>query len=1464
MKKNKIFMFLLALLLLFTLVGCKEKDNNKDNNNDNPQQDPVKTVTSIASVLTTGKNNDEVCVEGTVYGIISNGFYVADSNEGRIFVVMGDNWTATCKVGDKVHIEGKFGYTSNFPQLKNVSKLEVLSSNNETVAKTEGAIPAIKALKASDRTGAYGNVYTFVATIGKNAAGIITLKDDENNIVSVYEKSNVAALESKMDTRVTLTVIVHNYTEGWNVSFAGTEADIIDTALSFAALKEIALAHIAEVVPQNVFGKLELPTEHKTISYLKYSWAVETENDYISISNNKATVNADDADHEVTLKVTITDGKESETVDYKVVSKALTERTVAELFNGELVFNYSTVIVRALVMGKARNQSESIRSLIVKDMNGTETITFDFNPASDDKPNVLSLTSDEFKNAKVGDEILVMGELRNGDDDRVCVTNITKLTVVSSDNVVDYGFDDAYVLDSKEAYDELGKNYKAYANKLVKFVNPYVNYSTNSKPAATNWLWLAGDKTNMGAGYGNPGQTRRFAFLLACQDENLGGTQWRDAFEFPFANQESQQFDLTCYAYCMYVSDTYLAFIMVDSNFFIASDKMKVELAISATMPASIEKGTIELLTSHELVDGDITWTSDNAAIDAATGVVTEVPTSVTVTLTASYTINGEQYQSEYKVEVMAETPLTIAEVLASEADRQVKTEGIIVGYVGDGNSTASRLGVIIMDPVTKDLVMVDGISSLGGEYGAYKDSEGTLLAIGDKILVKGTYYVDSAAIGSSGPAQTGRHHIEITSNDLVLKTAENCEIVFGDAVVVDSNEDLTEIAANISNYFGKLIKFVGTKDSPIYLGGSSSNDPFNIKVFMYNAVDNNGTKYSGYTFALKNDVNTPNGGSADWYKDLFGFTGPFVAPNASNPAIAWVGELYVVVGYNTSTYFQMSVVNYENCKGTQYLSPEAIGKYLVNGLPSKVASGAWEVALPATHELVEGAITWSTESTLIDLTNNKVGYADEDTEVTITGKYSVDSVEYTVEYKVTVEKSTTKAEVEAVLATGIPTEIFGGAMEFTLAETAEGATDIAWASNSEVIDLTNKQVSDVTEDTEVKLTATYTFRGESTTFEVTITVKVKTISEDDIEAIKAQIATLVGATDGKVTVDGSDAGSMTLPATALGAALTWTSSDEDVITNAGAYAKQYFAKVATLTASFSSGSIDFEVTITPAEHDTVSDVYGATEETTVDVLYAVLIGFTGKSSLTQDGAVRYAYISDGKNYFIVDGNGLAGNLSSNSYKLYADDTALAVGDELVILNSIVKGNKITLTEETTVLVGGKVDVNAEGWFDPQVITKTITNDEELATLVASSTTNGLYKVVATEENPIYFNGHNSSTKEKCLLMFYYLTEEELAVEAKNSCAIMKEEMPYFIGSSFNPTALNIGEKWLSDNFYNGGEMTKGILYNATSCPKETYKFTGTFYFMLQYKYTNGSSSCYILTEILLPGLDLTQVQPAE
>ncbi len=986
--KKLCLLFGLALISIFVVACDKEKESD---------------ATPIIDVLNQGKNNDSVTIEGVVYGVLTNGFYVADSAQGKIFVIMGSEWTKNVSNGDKVKIKGQFSYVANFPQIKNVEEVTPLSSGNESfVSVINSSVTEINALDATAKTGNYANLYQITGIISKTTAGVYQIADDEGNKLFINDGSAVDALEAKLNQRVKLSVITHKISVSdnvWIVSFTGSASDIVDDKLTFASIKESALTYINSVVPSEIYGALELPTAHPTQSYITISWDVVA-NDYVSIDTitGLVTVNIDSVDHEITLKLTISDGTESETMDYVITSKAIVERSVAELFSDTPKVEMSVVIIRGLVVGIARNQSESIRSYIVKDMNTQETITVDFGKTGD---KLILSTDEQYKEVEVGDEILVTGKFRIAS--RTTIMDVTQLQVVSKDNSYSHDYQNALTLDGATGYLELANNYDAYANKLVKFVNPFMNYSTSSTPSATNWVRLGYDAISGDAGHGTGTNIHYFAFLIAAQNESLGSDIWHTMYDIPFYNAGAKQFDVTIYAYVLYVSETYFAFVIPDWDCYQVSGVDAISVALSRSLPTTIENGTINLLTTHELVEGNVTWTSsDDNVINSLTGKVTEVSENTEVTLTTTFKYQGTTYTRDYKVSVLKAEAMSVTELLASGTDSQaVKVRGTIIGYVSDGNTVDTRLGVVILDNETGKTVLVNGLSSLGGTYGAYLDSAGNLLTIGDEILVVGTYYLNTAAIGT-GPEQTGRNYIEVTADNTITLLGKTETINYQNALVVTNQTEMQALADNL--IYGAIIKLVGTEENPLFLGGSSSKLPFNIKLF-YNkeAVDNNGTKYNGKIFSLKSDTNEVNAGS-EWYNTMFSIPTAFVGPSETVPSILVTGDLYVVLGYTTGTYYQMSIVNSQNCTMSRILTYEQLTELFARTLSSSVVSQSTDFSLPTTHSKVAGPITWTSENnTLIDPATWTIGIVTANTDVKLTASFTYDGAVRAYEHTVTV-----------------------------------------------------------------------------------------------------------------------------------------------------------------------------------------------------------------------------------------------------------------------------------------------------------------------------------------------------------------------------------------------------------------------------------------------------------------------------
>ena len=901
---RKFLSLLFVVLVAFVAVGCdRDKKPNDDNNKDTFKATKIKTV------LTTAQNNSEVKVQGVVFGVVNNGFYVADGNDSRIFVLTGASPAVQVSVGDEVQISGKFNVASNFPQIRDVEITVVAEDQMADVEVEETTVEAISKLSPTDRVNSYAKLVKVEAMLSVNAAKMLTLTDQNGNYIVVAPASNVSELEKYLDKSIILTVVTHNFlvTENtWSVSFIGGQNDVVEKPYNFEDIINTALEDLNARVPKEVYGILELPTNHPVLPIIKYSWTVE-ENDYLSIDQNgKVTINLDTEDQEITLKVKITDGQNEETKEFKIISKAIVERSVSDLLNNLPELSMSYVHVKGLVVGIARNQSLSLRSYVIQDPETKETTTIDFSNSG----RYILNNSEEFNLVNVGDMISVKAQYRS--TGRPTIMNPREIAILSRNNEYTHDFEDAYVLNDLESYEYFGLNYEEFNNKLVKFENPFLNFSTSSTPADTNWVVLSPDEYTGLIGFGTQGVKRRLAFLIAAQNESLGDNTWYSLFDVGYVNEPGKQVEGSFYAYALYVSDSYIAFLIPDWSCWVFGG-LTIERDIRAAIPNAVEDGTINLLKGHDLLTGNITWKSSHpGVINPMTGVVTPVQELTVVTLVAEYEYDGQTQTIEIQVSVNPSTPLTVSDLLELNPNEvNVRVRGVIAGFSHDGNNRPERFGFILLDNETGKTILTTNIPAVNSlsEYPNFYDSDGNLLAIGDEIVLDGIYYTDTGKIGS-GPDQTNRHHVLLSGSSTIKRLSTNNPLNFDfeNAIVIDSHEAQQAFADNLQ--YGVLLKFVGTEETPFYIGGSTSTagNPLNVKIFFNKATNNDETKYNGQTFSLKSNVNAPIAGD-NWMEEFFGITENFVGPTSSNPAIPIVGEMYVVVTYRTATYYQMTIV---------------------------------------------------------------------------------------------------------------------------------------------------------------------------------------------------------------------------------------------------------------------------------------------------------------------------------------------------------------------------------------------------------------------------------------------------------------------------------------------------------------------------------------------------------------------------
>ena len=596
---------LLALLVgVLALSGCVNPNTSTPNNESTPSESTPEQkfeAVSIDVVKSSYKNNQEAQVEGVVYGVTTNGFFVADSATAGIFVNMGDNWNATVKIGSKVQVDAKYSLVSGYCMLKQATVTVVAENETVPVVAAEKEFSFVNDLVASP-TGDYGMLVKLVGTLSQDGANYV-LTDDEGNTLG-FASVSAAHLATFAGHRITLEAIAYKTdTAGkWQLVFAGDESDIVDSTLSFADYVELAKKELAGLIPATCTGNLKLPAAHAVDSSLTYTWAVKSGTS-ITIVENQAVVVPPADDEEVVLTVTITRGENFETADYTITSKAVVEKTVAQ-FMGELPLSGDMVKVNGVVVAMGRNQGStaepyaaSKRYIVVQDKTTTDAVPVNYYYGEADRA---------FEGLSVGDEVVVEGSWSHEEGETQNPTiNASSITLASENAAYTDARESAVVISTKEQYEDLAKNPDNYTGKLLKFDNPYLGYSTSGEPNPSNWVRFGADETVSKVA------NRSIATLIGLGNENVD-LGWDKHFEIPFSGQNGAQFAGDIYAYLVYRSASYLQ-LCIPSASHIALENADQQAAFEqlCALPEAVDsEGQLTL-------NADVTYTFGDEIIGA-------------------------------------------------------------------------------------------------------------------------------------------------------------------------------------------------------------------------------------------------------------------------------------------------------------------------------------------------------------------------------------------------------------------------------------------------------------------------------------------------------------------------------------------------------------------------------------------------------------------------------------------------------------------------------------------------------------------------------------------------------------------------------------------------------------------------------------------------------------------------------
>ena len=718
MKNKKLLVLLTGLL---ALAGCDNTPSIEPT--PTPEQQPSFTAVSL-DVVKTYKNNEAVQAEGIVYGVTKNGFFFTDSSSAGIFVNMGDNWNATVKIGSKVQVDAKFSLVSGYSMLKQATVTVVAENQEVPLTAVEKEYSFVNELAAT-ASGDYGMLVKLIGTLSQEGGSYVLTSDSGQTLN--FNSVSASLLSTFVGKRITLEAIVYKTdSQGkWQLVFAGDDSDIVDSTLTFADYVELAKKELATLIPSTCTGNLKLPQSHSVEESLTYQWAVKSGNS-ITIVENKAVVVPPATDEDVVLTVTITKGPDTEQVEYTVKSKAVVEKTVGQ-FMAELPLSGDAVKVNGVVVAMGRNQGNqaepfdaSKRYVVIQDTATEAAVPVNYYYSSLDHG---------FEGLSIGDSVCVSGNWSNEEGETQNPTiNATKVELVAEGATVVDAKASATLINSKETYEDLGKNPDNYTGKLLKFEKPYLAYSTTSEPNPSNWVRFGYDAAVSKAG------SRSVATLIGLGNENVD-MGWDKHFNIAFSGQDGIQFAGDIYAYLIYRSGSYLQLCIPSASYISLTDTDANAAYHAVTAIADTVDSNAQL--ALPAVEG-VTYTFDDGVegseIIAADGTVGTALSNMDVTVTVK---KGEASYSK-KITVISAT-----------------TYALTVGEETNGTTTLSKSAELLEnEEVTATFTPAEGYVTLSytvtsGEnsvtYPAYNKTNATIKVPGDATVT--TNYISTEEI---------------------------------------------------------------------------------------------------------------------------------------------------------------------------------------------------------------------------------------------------------------------------------------------------------------------------------------------------------------------------------------------------------------------------------------------------------------------------------------------------------------------------------------------------------------------------------------------------------------------------------------------------------------------------------------------------------------------------------------------
>ncbi len=907
MKKSLIALLLVVVVACVGLAAC------------NPDDPDVGGGTTIAQILTEKSNNDSVTAKGTVFGVVTGGFYLMDdSTDGYIFVNTADK----VAVGDKVTVEGTFGTGSvKPPQIKAVTSLTKDGTATVSLTAAPSSVAAVCGMNKDAATGVYGKYVTLTGTVETDTANRLSLADEDGNSVLFFTGSAVSELANFHGKRVELKVVIHGYTGGkFLVSYIGTAAEITERPLSAADVKDEVVEWVEQQVGHERTGSFTLPLVYQPVTSITLSWSVET-NDYLVINGGVATVATLDNEQQLTLKLKInTTETDFVEVDYTITLKPVTLITISELLENQTL-DGQTVMVKGIVMtylSDGNNQAVREGFMLYDSASGKMVAVSNGAAVGGSHGSYLATDGTAYG---VGDEITVVGKysldtakIGNSGPSQTGRRNIdlTDGSVTVETKSISYNLDAAKtaaaVIDSGEDLAAFAENLQF--GQLIKLVgtteNPlYVGMSASSFPVNFKLLYQPGTSNDDCKFAGPNGNSYIFSIKSDINQINAINNWWetafgiRDAEVCPKDGVEAKPVTGEVYVVVSHWTGTYYQLAIVDwANSTLlprlpANELAELEIeaafpnkTIDATAAGAV---TLPAQTTHA---GAITWTADPAdIINLETGAFAAQETSQTVTLTAHFNVGGTDYT--YDIELLLQgatfTDVTVSQALEAAGDTVASLKAYIAAF---GTSSANA------DEQRAGLILTDGEKAIWYNTSSYS-AGGADIKIGDEVRIVG---------GTLDRADGARRLNDGTLTVLNSDNTINFANLAVDATISNETEMVAYAAASKAKP-GQIVKFIGDF---FFVGTGSSNDNCRYQITYKSTaassaaarytfdIETEAAKYKTFSFSVRGNEYL----LGDWWT-------PLGMPKASgSKSFAVTGSFYAVSCGAGNTMYAWSIIN--------------------------------------------------------------------------------------------------------------------------------------------------------------------------------------------------------------------------------------------------------------------------------------------------------------------------------------------------------------------------------------------------------------------------------------------------------------------------------------------------------------------------------------------------------------------------